>query len=304
MIKKSINLLLLTAATFALAACSTPPATKTYETQDVETQILFERISKPIKITEKTIIVDARSSFDFAMTHAPGSVNLSWKEFAVVKPPVPGLMKDDLYPEALRLARLGIQPNSSVVIASYGDQSKGDEGRLAWTLIYMGVKDVQIASLDSLGLRFSNLVNPPPQASAVPWKPVVAPSILTDRKEVLSIGLTKAVPTQHILDVRTNAEYTEKVKVGFKTHKPDLRAVNIPFNEFFDRSGRPNLNMVQRLQGIQIKPEHRIVVISNNGIRSGAVTFALLSMGYKNVANYAGGWTDLLNSVKGKRARK
>jgi thiosulfate/3-mercaptopyruvate sulfurtransferase len=278
-----------------LTACSTtPPETKTYEVRDVETRILQDRINQPIKVTENTIIIDARKSFDFAMTHAPNSVNLSWTEFAVSKPPVPGLMKDDLYTEALRLARLGIKPESTVVVASYGPQIKGDEGRLAWTLLYMGVKDVQIASLESLGLRFSNIVQPP-RESAVAWKPVVAPKILATRKEVLSIGMSKADPTQHIIDVRTSAEYTENKKVGLRTAKPDLRAINIPFQEFYDHQGRPNLNMFQRLQGINILPGHRIVVISNNGVRSGAVTFALLSMGYKNVANYAGGWTELLH---------
>lgn len=284
-----------------VVGCTTPPATKTYETQDVETKILFDRISNPVEITEKTIVIDARKTFDFSMAHPAGSINLSWTEFAVSKPPVPGLLKDDLYPAAMRLARLGINPDSSVVVASYGANSKGDEGRLAWTLLYLGIRDVQIASLDSLKLRYSNLVQPPPRESSVVWKPVVAPRILTDRKEVLKIGTSKADPAVHIIDVRTPVEYAEKKKIGFRTELPDLRAINIPFTEFYDHNGRPNLNMVARLKGVQILPTHRIVVISNNGIRSGAVTFALLSMGFKNVANYAGGWTEIRYNLDRRR---
>lgn len=41
------------AGSFILSSCSTvPPATKVYETQDVETRVLVDKLSKPITITE------------------------------------------------------------------------------------------------------------------------------------------------------------------------------------------------------------------------------------------------------------
>lgn len=286
------------AALFSLIGCSTvPPETRGYQTQSVETKILRDRLSKPVRINERTVILDARKPFDFAMSHAPGSINLSWTEFAENKPPVPGRLKADLSQSALRLSRLGISPETPVVVAGYGSQSSGDEGRLAWTLIYLGVKDVQIAALESLGLTFSNLVQPPPRENAKAWQPVLVSSVLAQGKEVLKIGTTQATGRHHIIDVRTLSEYadTSTRKRGFK--KPDLRAVNIPFQEFFDQKGRPNLNIVQRLQSIGIQPDHRIIVLSNNGVRSGAAAFALLSLGFKDTANYAGGWTDLIENI-------
>ena len=296
----------LAAFVWLASACSTvPPETRVYETQDLETRILLDKISKPIRITESTVIIDARKTFDHSMAHPMGSVNLSWLEFAVGKPPVPGLLKKDLFTEAVRLARLGLQPNTPVVIVGYGpENSAGDEGRLAWTLLYMGFQDVQIAKVESLGLRYSNVVGSgPDRKNAAIWKPVVVPSLLADVKEVMKAGLSKARSNLHILDVRTSAEYAAKTDDGGRYLVPDFRAVNIPFQEFFTAQGRPNLRILQQLRGIQILPEDRVIVISNNGVRSGAVTFALASMGYKNVANYAGGWTELLRENK-KRYRR
>lgn len=293
------------AGSLILSSCSTvPPATKVYETQDVETRVLVDKLSKPITITESTVIIDARTSFDFSMTHIPGSINLSWTDFAESKSEVPGLLKSDLFAETRRLARMGIGPDTPVVVAGYGPNGSGDDGRLAWTLLYLGIKDVQLAQIDALGMSYSNLINPPPKTSMAIWKPKVASKLIADRKEIVKVGTSAAHDRFHIIDVRTEKEYLQRASDGGPYMLPDLRALNVPWTEFFTTKGRPNMNVVAKLRGIQILPEDRVLIISNRGIRSGAAAFALTSMGYKNVGNYAGGWSELVYDAKKHKRRK
>lgn len=273
-----------------LVGCQTKP-TRVYEARDIELKILAEKLSRPIQITENTVLIDARAPFDFAMAHAPSAVNLQWTDFTE-RGPVPGLLKRDLFAETRRLARMGIGPDTPVVVAGLGVNGKGEEGRLAWTLLYLGVKDVQVAELDSLGLRYSNIT--PPERPSVPmWKPNLAKNILTTREEVLKVAMSKATGRVHILDVRSEKEYLAKEPGTGKYLLPDLRAVNVPWTEFYTKNGRPNPAIVARLRAIDIQPNDRVLVISNMGVRSAAVTFALLSLGYSNVANCAGGWAEL-----------
>lgn len=266
--------------------------------------MLVEKLSKPIAIGEKTVLIDARSSFDYSMAHIPGSLNLSWTDFVNSKGPVPGLLKNDLFAETRRLARAGITPDTQVVVAGYGPNGTGEEGRLAWTLLYLGVRDVQVSQVDALGMSYSNLLNPPPKNSQPIWKPKVAAKLLADKNELLKVATSTASARFHILDVRTEKEYLQRDADGGVYALPDLRAVNVPWTEFFTTTGRPNMNVVARLKGIQIQPDDRIIIISNRGVRSGAVAFALTSMGYKNVGNFAGGWTELVLDAKKKKRRR
>lgn len=266
--------------------------------------MLVEKLNRPVVITEKTVLIDARSSFDYSMAHIPGSINLSWTDFVNVKGPIPGLLKSDLFSETRRLARAGITPDTPVVVAGYGPNGAGDDGRLAWTLLYLGVRDVQVSQVDALGMSYSNLINPPPKNSQPIWKPKVAAKLVADKKEILNVATSTAHQRFHILDVRSEKEYLQRASDGGPYALPDLRAVNIPWTEFYTSTGRPNLNVVGRLKGIQIQPEDRVIVISNKGVRSGAVAFALTSMGYKNVGNYAGGWTELVLDAKKRKRRR
>jgi thiosulfate/3-mercaptopyruvate sulfurtransferase len=287
-----------TCLVFLLSACQSPP-TKVYEARDIEFKILADKLRKPLVITEDTVLIDAREPFDYAMTHAPGAVNVQWTDFTV-RGPVPGLFKDDLYSEARRLARMGIGPDTPVVILGKASKGRGEEGRLAWTLLYLGIKDVQTAELDSLGLRYSN-ISSPERKNANSWKPVVAKSALTTREEILKIGTGKADTRSHLIDVRTEVEFMQKDATGENYLTPDLRAVNIPWTEFFSKNGRPNPAIVERLRAIDIQPNDRVVFVSHHGVRSGAAAYALTTLGYSNVANYAGGWVELMQDKKKRR---
>lgn len=268
--------------------------TKVYSTQDIDLQYLNRLSREPVQVTEETVILDARPPFEFAVIHHPKAVNVQWTDFADVSGPYPGLLRSDLSQEARRLALLGVTPETLVIVTGQGVRGRGEEGRLAWTLFYLGINRVQIVDTDKLGARYSNLL-PPPRPNAEPWEPVLRPTIMAQKNEVIRVATSKSNNREHILDVRSKEEYFSKNR-QLEYEQPDLRAVHIEWKEFFTVDGRPNRGIRDQLRAINIEPNDRVIVISNNGVRSGAVTFALLSLGYKNAANYAGGYSELLKT--------
>jgi thiosulfate/3-mercaptopyruvate sulfurtransferase len=168
----------------------------------------------------------------------------------------------------------------------------GEEGRLAWTLLYLGVKNVEVAQVDSLGLYYSNM-EVPPKENVPYWQPQLSGGIWAERDEVKDAVNLRHNERVHILDVRSKNEYFSKNK-ALEYEFPDLRAINIQWSEFYKADGRPSQAIKQQLRAINVQPTDRILVICDNGLRSGAVTYALLALGYKKAASVAGGYPELL----------
>ena len=91
-----------------------------------------------------------------------------------------------------------------------------------------------------------------------------------------------------IIDVRSSAEYLEKGKSPTR-RLPDLGAINIPYEHFYDDHGGENKNLKEELTTLGIHEEDRIIVISNRGFRSAAAANALLMLGYSRVQSLSGG---------------
>ena len=137
-----------------------------------------------------------------------------------------------------------------------------------------------------MGLRRAKSAEAPAPENVERWKPEVNAQLMADVKEVLENAVGKKEKTLHVIDVRSPSEYFERDQL-------ELRGINIEWKEFFNSKGRPNISIKKRLQNIGIGPNDRIVVMSNEGLRSGAVTYALTMMGFQNVGNLAAGWKAL-----------
>lgn len=293
MMKNKISIWLATfLATAALttSACELAP-TKSY-TKESRDSRPDQALESPIRITEQTILLDARAPFEYAVAHLPGSFNVSWRDFSDRSGRWVGHLKKDLYSEARRLAAIGIDPKTPVVIVGSGLRGNGEEGRLAWTLQYLGVENVQIADIDSLGLRYSN-TNPPPRESRPTWQPNYRKNLQADREELLKVATQKFDDRAHIIDVRSEKEYFSRDKEQ-NYAVPDLRALNIDWKQFLTKDGRPRLALREELKRVNVLPTDRVLVISNNGLRSGLAAHALMALGYRNVANVSGGYAELL----------
>lgn len=103
-----------------------------------------------------TLLIDARSRQDYERGHIPGAAHLEWEAF-VEKPdanPEPfnqkgwwgRLLSLETERETIRniLQEAGLEDGKAVTVYADGPASKGREGRLAWTLLYLGVENLNI----------------------------------------------------------------------------------------------------------------------------------------------------------------
>ncbi len=293
-------------------ACTQAP-TKTYESQPVYRHGGKANTDKvgsidPIEIKPETIVLDARPPFIYSLSHIPGSVNLGWQEFTETNLKRKGILVKDLFSKTRRLARLGIGLESSVVVIGDGKSGKGDEARLAWTLRYLGIKNVEFVGKDYFDqARWVNdRVKTPPKESAPMWKPSFDTSLLVSKEEVKKflvksrdlkpkdsskvvegeIGAEKMTRSRlKIIDCRDSKEYLSD-GLNFS---PDVDIVNIEWTEFIDDQGRPDPKIVNKLRNIGIGTGGRIIVLSQSGIESSVVVMTLLKLGIGEVGHVAGG---------------
>lgn len=283
-------------AIFFLSACQTSlKPTRVYHEVVYDTRLIEEKTSKPLAVDESTVIVDARPPFERAMVKIPGSVHVEWRDFTEVRSQAPGKFKADLYREARRLAAKGVGPDSSVIVVGRGLRGEAEEGRLAWTLLYLGIRDVQVSDMDALGLGYSVNLEARPRASVPIWEPTeLQETLLTSIQELEIIAKGRQQGRVHVVDVRTEREYLSQRTMGARTRLAnDLEMINIPWSQFYTDSGRPNLEMTRQLRSIGIRPTDRILILSGRGVRGGAVAYALTALGYSNVGNLPGGYAEL-----------
>ena len=264
------------ATLLCLGSCAQKP-TRVFTTQDINSIFLEKELQRPIKIDAKTIFVDARSNFQFAMLHAPQSVHVSWTDFT--KNSKSGTLKEDLTGEAQRLALLGIAPASDVVVLSGRDHKSWiDAGYVAWALMYLGVKQVQLVNMHHLHIHYYNN-HPPPRPNAPVWQPKLAARMLVNHSEIEKLKANIHTPFVRVIDSRTHAEFS------------------FEWREFFNRNDRPSLKMKRKLNAMGIKDGDRIIALSSRGLRAAAVAYSLLAVGFRNVGILPGGTIELLNRV-------
>lgn len=291
-----------------VTGCSTPP---TVVRENPERQMeSTDSIIAPIQITPETVVVDARPRFDYSIVHIPRSVSLQWADFTEPQPNQKGIVQNDVFAAARRLARAGIGPTTPVVVVGRGKNGDGEEGRIAWMLAYLGVKKVQFADLESFKVRMTNAVEADALPAAPVWKPEVVESLNVTRAEVQFALNKKATVTPQaftagsapvlykILDVRAGKDYLGHVGLGAAAPIPNMDAINIPWQEFFTKDLRPDAAIKQKLIAVGVKPDQRIIVLDQTGVSSAAVTMALRGLGFTRVGNYSGGLVDLMSAYK------
>jgi 3-mercaptopyruvate sulfurtransferase SseA len=269
------------------AGCQTKP-TQTYETKENFTK-------KPegpqgAVLSEQTVIVDARPAFAFALSHPSRAISLQWADFTEKEAPFEGYLEKDLFFHARRLARMGIGPDSDVLILGSGRAGNGEEGRLAWTLRRMGLTKVRFASLDSIRASMTNEAQPPPAEVPI-WKPVPDESLEIKRADAMAdIQKFKAGIT--VLDVRSEKEYLQDADLFNKLNlMPKL--INVPWTEFLSEAGTPQAQLEARLKSIGIDKSDRIYVIDERGVKSAGATLILRDLGFTKATSWTGGFREL-----------
>jgi 3-mercaptopyruvate sulfurtransferase SseA len=242
------------------------------------------------------------------MSHVPRSISLQWDDFSQEAAAQKGILQSDLDSVARRLARLGIAPDSKIIVVGNGEHGSGQEGRVAWMFRYLGLKDVEFVDLMALkgrldhtdivpGLDEAQKFKTPEEEitaharaqadqinafvkPAPIWTPVPDASLLATRDEVMA---KHAV----FIDVRTQ---------NIKSDKNSLGAIHISWKNFLTTTGRPNAKVKALLEKNHISQNERIICIDDQGVAAGEVTLVLRELGYSQAANYAGGWNDLASA--------
>ncbi|MBK6404787.1 MAG: hypothetical protein IPF66_06990 [Holophagales bacterium] len=190
-------------------------------------------LSAEISATGRTpVVLDARPSRDFRAGHVPGSLRVDWRDFSESRPGIAsylfgdparwGLLAVDRASLLDRLRALGMSSSRPVVVV--GDPSGwGEEGRVAWMLLYLGHPEV--ALLDG-GFPAWAVENPgrierdAAHAPSGDFEPEPQPDRRI-RLEALRAAI--AVGSVTLLDARTAEEFAGKRLRGQKRGGPDSR---------------------------------------------------------------------------------
>jgi thiosulfate/3-mercaptopyruvate sulfurtransferase len=271
-----------------LTSCSylvkTP--TTTYETYPRPSYVA------EVGVKDSDILIDARPFFYYSSTHIAGAYHEDIKKYFEKKTTWPKL---DLFAESRVLARKGVHPNARVIILGQGKQGKGEECRLAWTLFYLGVKDVQFVKEDTVKAKRVVESNPPLKDEVTYWEPSYRKALLIERQDLVK-DMQLKTPVK-IVDTRSESQFLRS-KFPWDA-EVDTQVLNIPWQEFLsDKNGRPNLTVTKRLESLGLKKSDPIVVIDEDGIGASCAAMTLIDSGYTKVKLYAGGYNDLRQVLK------
>ncbi|MEJ5345327.1 MAG: sulfurtransferase [Chloroflexus sp.] len=265
----------------------------------VETQWVADHLNDPnvriVESDEDLLLYDTG--------HIPGAVKIDWVQ-DLNDPVVRDYLDSERFAALMRAK--GISNDTTVVL--YGDKHNWWATYAFWVFKLFGHRDVRIMN----GGRAKWIAEGRPLTREVPSYPqgnYVAPprndaEIRAFRDQVLEfVRQRKGV----LVDVRSPQEYT-----GERTHMPDypqegtLRgghiptAVNIPWaravNEDSTFKSVEELRELYASQGVT--PDKEVIAYCRIGERSSHTWFVLTYLlGFPNVRNYDGSWTEWGNSV-------
>ena len=237
--------------------------------------------SKLLKVLSEVLVIDARQTH-FNDGHIPNSQNMDWENWTEEKPSFTNAFLGDsskwgrtLAENTIqnRLRQLGLSHSKLIVVVGAGKSSWGEEGRVAWNLLYWGAKHV--ALLDGGYPDWLNKGYPIQKGPAISTKPgdfifLLKPqrrASKDDIKENLKLGL------RSLFDIRSLKEFNGQTMPGQRRggHIPKARLVE--FNKLYQDNGRfINAEDLKRLIGTEVKDNS--ITYCTGGVRS--ALFALL----------------------------
>ncbi|MCX7982297.1 MAG: rhodanese-like domain-containing protein [Syntrophales bacterium] len=181
----------------------------------VTTQWLEDNLFSP-----NLVILDVRKGEAYAAGHIPNASNVAYGAWAVKRKVLNNELPADYdLPDLIGLA--GINKDSKVVVVSSWDtfSEKMDAFRVAWTLLYMGIKDVAVLE----GGYNKWIQEKRPFSTAIeekagpPYKGEINKKLFVGKKEVMD-----KLNTALILDVRTPRIKNSKNVPATAIFKDDL----------------------------------------------------------------------------------
>lgn len=272
-------------------------------------------VSIPTRVlAQHPIVLDTRAPLEFAVSHLPGAISVVWTDFTAPGSPLKGQLDPDDFALARRMALWGITPETPVLVIGAGPKGHGEEGWVGWLLLSLGVKTVDVGSPTAYRGTIPRDDGPPENKPM--WKPVVREGLrLTPEEgknflrgmpihgEPLSRSRRQAlggVPTaalmqrRVVLDVR---DQSMRAPLALKSFGWTGVVVEMEWQKFFLENGLPNPDALNLIKAAGIMENDDVLVVSGEGLASGAVTYVLAEAKLGTVHNLVGG----LWSVRGRK---
>jgi thiosulfate/3-mercaptopyruvate sulfurtransferase len=246
--------------------------------------------------------VDYDPKANYNLGHIPNSILFDWKRD--INDPLTRniLSRDDC---STLLQKAGINDNTTLIL--YGDFNNWFAAFAFWVFEYYGMKNTKIMN----GGRKKWLEEDRPISKEIPsfpmgnFKPTgpnpVLRAFLSQVRESLEVDKTKRIdvrsPQEFSGEITAPAEYpTEHAQRG--GHIPG--AVNIPWAKAVNDDGtfKSADELTKLYHTVGITPEKEIITYCRIGERSSHTWFVLKHLlGYPDVKNYDGSWTEWGNMI-------
>jgi len=233
--------------------------------------------------------------------HIPGAIEVDW-----IRDLNDAICRDYISADQFAdlLSRAGIGPETEVIF--YGDKNNWWAAYALWVFEMFGFTNSKIMDGGSLkwkneGRQLTKEIPSFPAVEKQAWSRSEAP-IRVLRDEVLA----HCQAGKPIIDVRSPMEYTgERTHMEGYPNEGALRGGHIPGAKSipWSRAVNPETGSFLPLESLRLlyadySPENETVVYCRIGERSSHTWFVLkYLLGYKNVRNYDGSWTEWGNLV-------
>jgi thiosulfate/3-mercaptopyruvate sulfurtransferase len=277
----------------AISATEAGKATYAHPEVLVETDWVAENLGKPgVKVVEVDVDTTA-----YDKGHIPGAVGLDWKRDLQAQPVRDLISKQELQE---LLSRHGIGAEDTVI--AYGDNNNWFAAWFVWNLKVYRHKDARLMNGGRKKWEAEGrpLVTEAPKVQAASYKAgELDTSIRALRDQVLGT-LGKAGVA--LVDVRSPKEFSGELLAPENLPQEGAQrgghipgAANIPWAQAVKEDGtfKSPADLRQLYQEKGITPEQEVIAYCRIGERSSHTWFVLkYLLGYPNVRNYDGSWTE------------
>ncbi len=269
----------------------------------VETDWVAQHLQDPkVRVAE----VDYDPEANYAMGHVPGSVLFDWRRD--INDP---LARDLLSPEALTrlFQRSGVGPDTTLVL--YGDFNNWFAAFAFWVFKYYRYGDVRLMN----GGRKKWIAEDRPLSKEVPHYPASSYTAGPSEEKLrsyydrvrASLADVKGGKLS-LVDVRGPKEFTGEVTAPPEYPNEHAQrgghipgAVNIPWAQAVNEDGtfKSHDDLLKLYQSKGVLPEKPVITYCRIGERSSHTWFVLhYLLGYPDVRNYDGSWTEWGNQIR------
>ena len=231
-------------------------------------------------------VLDARGERAWRKGHLPNSAPIDWLDLRDGRI-LDGELSADLAGVAAALAAAGVRQDTPVLVYGAAGKRWGEEGRIFWTLDYLGhdqvlVLDGGVDAWTRAGLPLHTSDTRPPAGD---FRARARPERRTTTDE-----LAASLATRTVWDTRSREEFEGATPYGESRGGHVPGAAHLHFRDLMGDDGtlKPSDELRALLSAAGITPDRPVTTLCTGGVRAGFAYAVLRDLGYTDVSNYDG----------------